>query len=105
MQSPRCDGNCGENAGGGEAASEERCGLAANALIFLIRIYQKTLSPWVPCRCRFEPTCSAYAAEAIRVHGFFKGIGLATYRIMRCQPLCRGGYDPVPPRKKKEQVK
>ncbi|MBO5200995.1 MAG: membrane protein insertion efficiency factor YidD [Clostridia bacterium] len=73
----------------------------SNLLIRLIRFYQKNISPTkLPC-CRFEPTCSAYAIEAIRVHGAFKGALLAIYRILRCNPLCKGGYDPVPPKKEK----
>ena len=69
--------------------------------IWLIRIYQKHISPRkTPC-CRFTPTCSAYAIEAIKIHGAFKGLCLAFYRILRCNPLCKGGYDPVPPKKSK----
>ncbi len=49
--------------------------------------------------CRFTPTCSAYAIEAVETHGILKGAALASYRILRCNPFCRGGYDPVPPRK------
>ena len=70
-------------------------------LIKLIRFYQKCISPLkLPC-CRFTPTCSEYAVEAIRVHGSLKGSALAIYRILRCNPLCKGGYDPVPPKAKK----
>ena len=67
----------------------------------LIRLYQKYISPGLPRRCRFSPTCSQYAIEAIRVHGVFKGFYLAVFRILRCNPFCKGGYDPVPPRKEK----
>ncbi len=68
--------------------------------ILLIRFYQKFLSPLKgsPC-CRFYPTCSAYALEAFTNRGFFVGFGLTVWRILRCNPFCRGGYDPVPPRK------
>lgn len=70
-------------------------------LIWLIKFYQKNISPRkIPC-CRFTPSCSKYAVEAITVHGAFKGTALALYRILRCNPLCRGGYDPVPPKNKK----
>lgn len=68
-------------------------------LLRLIKIYQKCISPRkIPC-CRFTPSCSAYAAEAISVHGPFKGGFLAIKRILRCNPFCKGGYDPVPPKK------
>ncbi|MBR6509743.1 MAG: membrane protein insertion efficiency factor YidD [Clostridia bacterium] len=70
-------------------------------LIKLIRLYQKGISPYkIPC-CRFTPTCSQYAIDAIRIHGAFKGLGLAFWRILRCNPFCRGGYDPVPEKRSK----
>ncbi|MCC2596076.1 membrane protein insertion efficiency factor YidD [Pusillimonas sp. MFBS29] len=65
-------------------------------LIAPIRFYQYVLSPWVGRSCRFTPTCSQYAIEAIEIHGALKGLWLATRRIARCQPWCQGGYDPVP---------
>ncbi len=65
--------------------------------IFIIRLYQKYLSPLKPYpTCRFTPTCSAYALEAFRKRGFFCGLLLTVYRIMRCHPFNPGGYDPVP---------
>lgn len=64
-------------------------------LVFLIRLYQRT-SRFRPAVCRFEPTCSEYMAQAILRHGVIKGIGLGLWRLMRCNPFCRGGYDPVP---------
>ena len=68
--------------------------------ILLIRFYQKFLSPLksTPC-CRFYPTCSAYALEAFTERGFFVGLGLSVWRVLRCNPFCMGGYDPVPPKK------
>ena len=65
--------------------------------IWLIRFYQKCISPLKrrPC-CRFVPTCSSYAIEAYRKRGFFVGTALTAYRILRCNPFCAGGYDPVP---------
>ena len=65
--------------------------------IKLIRFYQKALSPLKrsPC-CRFTPTCSAYAIEAFQKRGFFVGFILTVWRILRCNPFCKGGYDPVP---------
>ena len=65
-------------------------------LIGLIRLYQRTISARTPPACRFSPTCSAYAIEALERFGVVLGTGLALWRILRCNPLCRGGYDPVP---------
>ncbi|MFU0842094.1 MAG: putative membrane protein insertion efficiency factor [Burkholderia sp.] len=62
----------------------------------LIRLYQLTLSPWVGRQCRFVPTCSNYALEAIERFGALRGSYLAVYRILRCQPFGGRGYDPVP---------
>ncbi len=64
--------------------------------LFPIRLYQWILSPLMGGSCRFEPTCSAYAYEAIEKHGIIKGIGLGIKRIFRCHPFHPGGYDPVP---------
>lgn len=70
-------------------------------LIFLIKTYQLTLSPrFSHGACRYTPTCSQYTLEAIEIHGPFKGALLGALRIMRCNPLFKGGYDPVPPKKK-----
>ncbi len=66
-------------------------------LLFLIRFYQKAISPAFPARCRFRPTCSAYAMEAISKYGARKGGWLAIKRICRCHPFYHGDiYDPVP---------
>lgn len=63
----------------------------------MIRFYQKYLSPLKRSRvCRFYPSCSAYAIEAFEKRGFFAGMILTVYRILRCNPFCRGGFDPVP---------
>ncbi|MBQ8344695.1 MAG: membrane protein insertion efficiency factor YidD [Clostridia bacterium] len=69
--------------------------------ILLIRFYRTFLSPLKgnPV-CRFTPTCSAYALEAFQKRGFFVGFGLTAWRILRCNPFCAGGYDPVPEKKK-----
>ena len=67
------------------------------ALVGLIRLYRLTLSGWLGGQCRFSPTCSRYAEEAIRTHGATKGALLATRRVLRCNPFGRGGLDPVPP--------
>lgn len=62
-----------------------------------IRLYQRFISPVLPDACIYTPTCSQYAVEAIRVHGVLAGSWLAVRRILRCNPLHDGGYDPVPP--------
>ena len=76
--------------------------LLKKVALFFIRTYQLTLSPrFSHGACRYIPTCSQYAAEAIEIHGVFKGLLLALWRIMRCNPFFKGGYDPVPPKKEK----
>jgi putative membrane protein insertion efficiency factor len=65
---------------------------------FLITLYQRLVSPLFPPSCRFVPTCSQYAREAILKHGLVRGSYLAARRILRCHPLNPGGYDPVPER-------
>ncbi|MBI9076367.1 MAG: membrane protein insertion efficiency factor YidD [Desulfatibacillum sp.] len=67
-----------------------------NLLILPIRIYQRFVSPLLGPHCRFYPSCSQYAVEAIETHGPAKGLWLAIRRILRCHPLSSGGYDPVP---------
>ena len=66
------------------------------ALILLVRGYRFLLSPWIGSQCRFEPTCSAYALEALQAHGATGGSYLVARRLMRCHPWCAGGRDPVP---------
>lgn len=65
-------------------------------LIQLIRFYRLAISPWLGANCRFEPSCSSYAIEALQVHGILKGSALAARRIGRCHPWGGSGYDPVP---------
>jgi uncharacterized protein len=60
-----------------------------------IRIYQRVISPALPRRCRYEPTCSSYAVDAVREFGVLRGLVLAGWRLLRCNPFSRGGYDPV----------
>lgn len=72
-------------------------------LIWIIRFYQKNISPRKKPCCRFTPSCSQYAVEAISMYGAFKGSLMALWRILRCNPFCKGGYDPVPEKKVKGQ--
>ncbi|HVX97686.1 MAG TPA: membrane protein insertion efficiency factor YidD [Polyangia bacterium] len=67
-------------------------------LLIVLHVYRRAVSPAVgPC-CRFEPSCSAYAEEAIGTHGVLRGLGLVVWRLLRCNPFSRAGLDPVPPR-------
>jgi hypothetical protein len=68
-------------------------------LVVLVRGYQKLISPLIGPHCRFAPTCSQYAIEALAQHGVVRGLGLAVRRILRCHPFAEGGLDPVPPRR------
>lgn len=65
-------------------------------LLFLVRFYQRAISPYTKPSCKYYPTCSNYAIQAIERFGAAKGLCLAVYRILRCNPFSRGGYDPVP---------
>lgn len=78
---------------------EHRPTSLARLLILPIRGYQRFISPLLPPVCRFYPSCSAYAVEALRVHGGLRGLWLAVRRIARCHPFNPGGLDPVPPPK------
>ncbi len=68
------------------------------SLLALIAAYQRRISPAFPRRCRYEPTCSSYAAESIQRFGAGRGTLLATWRLLRCNPFSHGGFDPVPER-------
>lgn len=70
--------------------------LAAEPLVLLVRLYQWTLRPFIGAQCRFEPSCSHYAVEALRAHGALRGTALAAGRVLRCNPWHAGGFDPVP---------
>ena len=65
-------------------------------IIWLIRLYQRYISPYKSLRCPYYPTCSCYGLEAVEKYGALKGSALAAWRILRCNPFSRGGYDPVP---------
>jgi len=68
----------------------------AAAALSLLHGYQRAISPSLGTLCRYEPTCSHYAEQAVRRHGVVRGLGLATWRLLRCNPWSKGGYDPVP---------
>lgn len=70
--------------------------------IAIVEFYRKHISPLKPPCCRFIPTCSQYALEAFEEWGFFIGLALTVWRILRCNPFCKGGFDPVPKRKNKK---
>jgi hypothetical protein len=82
------------------AAGWLSAGLSAG-LIGLVRLYQATLSPYVGRHCRFQPTCSQFFIEAVRLRGPLVGLALGIWRILRCHPFSRGGYDPVPERRRR----
>ncbi len=71
-------------------------------LLWLIRFYRKNISPSTPPSCKFTPTCSQYGLEAIERFGAFKGGFMTLWRILRCNPFSKGGYDPVPQKKKRK---
>jgi len=70
--------------------------VAARIILILIRAYQAGISPWLGPRCRYDPTCSAYAEQAVKKHGAARGSWLALRRLLRCHPWGGSGYDPVP---------
>jgi putative membrane protein insertion efficiency factor len=69
--------------------------LGRSAALAPIFVYQRLISPALPRRCKYEPTCSRYAVQAIRAHGVWRGLVLAGWRLLRCNPWSLGGYDPV----------
>jgi len=75
----------------------------ATPLILLVQAYRFAVSPFMPRCCRFHPSCSAYALEALRRHGLVRGGWLTVKRLARCQPFCEGGVDPVPPAPEKRR--
>lgn len=81
----------------GATPSSISTSLPGRLLLGTLGVYRRTISPMLPPRCRFYPSCSAYAMEAVVSHGAARGSGLALLRLLRCHPLHRGGFDPVPP--------
>jgi putative membrane protein insertion efficiency factor len=80
----------------GRRAPSGRTSPLARVLIGAVRLYRATLSGWLGGRCKYYPSCSAYAEEAFRVHGAVRGLALASWRLLRCNPYSRGGVDHVP---------
>jgi putative membrane protein insertion efficiency factor len=78
-----------------EQAERRTISLAARPLVMLVRLYQVSLGPFMGGHCRFMPTCSQYAIDALTTHGAFRGSWLTVRRISRCHPFGGGGYDPV----------
>ena len=78
------------------ARTSEQASAVARALMVPIAGYRRFVSPLIPPRCRFAPSCSEYALEALRAHGAIRGLWLTVRRLARCQPFHPGGYDPVP---------
>jgi putative membrane protein insertion efficiency factor len=84
------------SAGVSSDSGERPPGPAARGLLLAIDVYRVTLGPLLGGHCRFYPSCSQYAEEAVRRHGAWTGSGLAARRLLRCHPFHRGGFDPVP---------
>lgn len=74
--------------------------ILARILALPIRAYRAAISPLLPASCRFHPSCSRYALEALETHGAWSGLGLTVRRLLRCHPFHAGGVDPVPPRRR-----
>jgi len=70
--------------------------MGRRAVVGLLRFYKRFVSPLLPAACRFYPSCSEYAMQAVELHGVWRGAGLALWRLARCHPFSKGGYDPVP---------
>ncbi len=76
--------------------NEKTLNFAQRAMIFCIKVYRFLLSPWLGQQCRFYPSCSYYTQQAVQQHGAIKGFFLGSWRLLKCHPFHRGGYDPVP---------
>jgi hypothetical protein len=70
--------------------------IVRRSILLLLRFYRSFISPMLPPACRYEPSCSQYAIEAVELHGTLRGLWLAARRLARCHPFTRGGFDPVP---------
>lgn len=79
-----------------DSRDHTRSGWAARALVLApVALYRRLISPMLPRRCKYEPTCSRYAAQAVGDYGILRGLALAIWRLLRCNPWSHGGYDPV----------
>jgi uncharacterized protein len=87
---------------GTSAVPQARPGPATRLVIALLGFYRRYVSPLFLPHCRFHPSCSAYAVEALRVHGLLRGTGLSVLRLLKCAPWHPGGLDPVPPRRSRD---
>jgi putative membrane protein insertion efficiency factor len=96
-QKSQCNADTHQCSGGGGAplTSAEHGSILQRVVCALIVFYQQAVSPHFPPSCRYYPTCSAYALEAVEKHGVIRGLYMAVRRILRCHPFSRGGYDPV----------
>src|SRR4051794_9995055 len=88
--------SCADTGTKTQAQERIRPRVVSRLLVGMITVYQRVLSPYLGPRCRFAPSCSEYAREAVLLRGPVVGLGLAVFRLLRCQPLSAGGYDPVP---------
>jgi hypothetical protein len=79
-----------------KAESPRRPLITTSVLILLVRAYQRVVSPLFPAACRYTPSCSEYAVQALRRHGLVRGLWYAAARVVRCHPWAAGGHDPVP---------
>jgi len=68
----------------------------ARFVVYILQLYKRLLSPALPAACRYVPSCSEYTAEAVALHGTFRGAALGLWRLLRCNPFSHGGHDPVP---------
>lgn len=85
-----------EHAGATTVTPDSKLGPGARVVVFLLSLYKAFFSPLLPSSCKFYPTCSVYAMEAVQRHGVVRGLSLALRRLLRCRPFSPGGYDPVP---------
>jgi len=88
-----------------QTAPTRRPGPVARVLLVPVNFYRRWISPVLPPSCRFEPSCSAYAVEALSTHGALRGSWLTVRRLLRCGPWHPGGYDPVPPPRQSRMVR
>lgn len=99
---PDTGGDIGGDIGGDtRPVPARRPGLPARVLLAPVNLYRSWISPVLPPSCRFDPSCSAYAVEALSTHGALRGFYLTVRRLLRCGPWHPGGYDPVPPRRRR----